>query len=246
MLRSYALAPETIRRFLRHAFWRFQGITTLSFLLFGLYLAWFGRPVNWSFAGPLVGIIALAYFFIIFFNYRQQIRILYSARYEIDEAGLAYRQLEANSMRLMRADLKEAQERKDGLQVETVEGVTLLVPYGLARDGDFDFRSTLQAWVGVKPLPPSQSAPRFWLFILEGVGALAILVFANSLWVIVPLIVFVIAFGAYTERRLAKVHDVPPGIVRMYNTAFSFLIFVIFMKACLVIFNLLLVMRTPY
>ena len=45
MLRTYAISPEKLRQMLRQLLLRFQGIITISFLLFGLYLALYG-PVR--------------------------------------------------------------------------------------------------------------------------------------------------------------------------------------------------------
>jgi hypothetical protein len=147
MLRSYALAPETIRRYIRRMFWRFQIITALSFLAFGLYLAFLARPVDWRAAAPLVGLIALVYFAIIFYYIRQQLRLLYSERFELDDGNITYRQGKKPPLHISRDDIVRVHERKDGIDIETSDPHTrLFIPYGLARDGDSDFRTTLQTW----------------------------------------------------------------------------------------------------
>src|SRR5574338_1164844 len=119
MLRIYALAPETLRRMMRRTFWRFQALVTASFLVFGLYLAFLAGPVRWQVAGPILILIALAYFFVIFFYYRVQLRVLYSARYEIDGSSISYRQAGQNVLRIMRTDIASVRVRKDGLWIET-------------------------------------------------------------------------------------------------------------------------------
>ena len=47
LLHTFALSPVTLNKFLRRSFWRFQLISTLSFLVFGVYLALNPQPVNW-------------------------------------------------------------------------------------------------------------------------------------------------------------------------------------------------------
>ena len=234
MLHTYALAPDTLRRMLRRVFWRFQIITTISFLAFGLYLAWFGQPVNWQLAGPAVGLIALAYFFILFLNYRQQLRILYSVRYEIDNSSITYRQHGQEPLRVMRADITAVQERNDGLWIETVSGSSnLLVPCGLARDGDDLVRRTLSSWTGLDPAQGYPRSPVATVVLIGLGGAILVLLFANNLWLILLFGLAILAYGLYTERRLVRTSDAAPGTVRMYNLAFSFLIFVIIMKSCI-------------
>lgn len=234
MLRSYALAPGTLRRFLRRMFWRFQLIVTISFLAFGLYLTWFSRPILWPRVLPIVVIIALAYFFVIFFNYRQQVRLLYSIRYELDGSSIIYRQVGQELRRLMRADIAQAQQRRDGLWIQNVDGtMNLLVPKGLARDGDEDFLQTLDAWVGVERKEEARPASKVGLLFFAVAAALIILIFINNLWVTVPLGVALFILGILLERRLERSQTVAPGTARMYSLAFSFLIFIIIMKSCM-------------
>jgi hypothetical protein len=242
MFRAYALAPETVQRFMRRLYWRFQAMVTLTFAIFGIYLAFLGGPVNWRAAGPIVAVIALAYFFIIFFNYRSQLRLLYSLRYEIDGSSITYRQVGQDPRRISRADITRVEERKDGLLVEMVdEGGALRIPYGLARGGDVDFRTTLGAWLGVVPVTARKRPSMRRLFLLGGGSALLVLLFANSLLVILPLLILVFLFGLYTERRVSLHPDAGPGAARMYNMAFSFVIFVILMKSCLLALTMALV-----
>ncbi len=233
MLRTYALAPDTIRRFLKRTFWRFQLIALLSFLGFSGYLALMSGPIQWDVAGPIVVIIALAYFFIIFFNIRQQLRSLYAIRYEIDDSSVIYRQQKQMPIQISRANILQVHERTDGIWIETTTPNTdLFVPFGLAREGDTDFYNTLQAWVKIQPLSRKR---RFsaWLWLFGLGGSLLVILFANNLWVIIPLGLFFLAFGAYAEQRLKRASNVPFTTIRMYNMAFSFLIVVITMKACL-------------
>lgn len=235
MLRVYALAPETLRGLMRGTFWRFQALVTASFLAFGLYLAFLSGPVRWQAAGPIVALIALAYFFVIFFFYRTQLRALYGARYEIDGSSIAYRQLGHDVLRIMRADITGVRARKDGLWIETSDPtVSLLVPYGLARDGDADFRDTLGAWTGIAPL---EARPRGMLGAQAALAvgaALLVVLFANSLTVILPLLAVVLVLGFRLEPRLSPMGERAVGQARMYTLAVNFLIFVILMKACLI------------
>lgn len=235
MFRTYALAPETVARILRGTIWRFQILVTLSFLVFGLYLALFAGPVRWSIAGPMVGMVALAYFFIIFFTYRTQLRLLYSIRYEIDGSSVIFRQLKQDPLRIMRADMVAVEPRSDGLLIHTVdEDGKLLIPYGLARNGDQDVLSTLEAWVGIHARAKRSRFPVRKMVIIGTGGALLILLFANSLLITLVLGVLVIVLGTFTERRLIHVKEAPPGEVQMYNMAFSFLVFILIMKSCFI------------
>ncbi len=235
MLRVYALAPETLRRIMRRTFWRFQALVTFSFLMFGLYLAFLGGPIRWEAAGPILVVIALAYFFAIFFFYRTQLRALYSARYEIDGSSIAYRQAGQDPLRIMRADIASVHVRKDGLWVETTDqSASLLIPRGLARDGDEDFRETLGAWVGVVPIEARPRAPLGPQFAIAIGGSLLVLLFANSLVIILPLLVAAVVMGFGLEQRLALEGERGAGHARMYSLAFNFLIFVILMKSCLI------------
>lgn len=234
MLRTYALSPDTLRRFLWRTLLRFQVIVTLSFLVFGLYLALFAKPVDWSFASLIMFVIGLAYFFIIFFNYRQQARMLFSVRYDIDGNSIIYRQRGQDVLRIMRADITYVLERGDGLWIETRDPrVRLLIPYGLARDGDADMLNTLQAWTEVERRADHRN-PLPWLLIIGLLGALLILLFANTLYLILPLGALLVAFALFTERRVGRNYPTFPGIVRMYSMAFSFLIFIILMKSCFI------------
>ena len=240
MLRSYALSPNTLRKILRNSFLRFLGNVTISFLVFGLYLALFNHPVKWSFAGPVVGVIAAAYLLIMFFNYRQQLRILFSARYELDGSSVIYRQLQKEQLRIMRADVTAVQERKNGLWIQTVDSrVSMLVPYGLARDGDADMRRTLDLWVGVSPRDREKRDPVIRPVVIGGVGGLLVLLFANNFWILLGIVVLIILYSIWIERRYGQAYDRYPGAMRSYNMAFSFLIFVILMKSCLIYFSML-------
>jgi hypothetical protein len=239
MLRAYALAPETIRRLLSRTFWRFQFIALLSFLGFAGYLAMMAGPIQWGVAGPILGLIAAAYFFIIFFNLRQQLRMLYSARYEIDDSSVVYRQIKQLPLHISRANIVKVSERPDGIWIETTSPKSnLFVPYGLARDGDLDIYNTLQLWVKVMPLERRRRIAS-WLLVFILASSLLVLLFANNLWLVLGLGLFILTFGTYAETRLRKNNSVPFTTIRMYNMAFSFLVIIIFMKACLIAFMVL-------
>jgi hypothetical protein len=236
MLRTYALAPNTIRRLLGRTFWRFQMIALASILGFSGYLALQEGPIQWGVAGPILGLIAMTYFFIMFFNMRQQLRTLYSARFEIDDSSVVYRQLKQLPQHISRANIVQVSERPDGIWIENTNPKSnLFIPYGLARDGDSDIFSTLQLWVKVEPLERRRRIGG-WLVVFGAVGALLVLLFANNLWLILSLGLFILAFGTYAEYRLRKNNSVPFTTIRMYNMAFSFLVIIIFLKACLIIF----------
>lgn len=243
MVRVFALAPETLRRILRRTLLRFQALVTVSFLAFALYLTFLSTPVRWQLAGPIVGIVALAYFLVIFFNYRQQLRLLYSIRYEMDHSAIIYRQANQAPLRLMRADVTGAVERKDGLWIETVDGAGLLILNGLARNGDQEMRSVVENWVEIRRAVPQQGAPFGRMVLIGLAGMLVVLLFANRLEIILPLGVLALVTGLYTERRLTRIQDAVPGRMRMYNMAFSFLIFVLIMKSCLIGMAMLMVTR---
>jgi hypothetical protein len=241
VLRTYALAPQTLRRLLRQTFWRFQIFVTASFLAFGLYLGLFSGPVRWQIAGPAVGVIALAYFFIIFNHYRQQLRILYSVRYEIDGSSIIYRQVSQAPIRISRADIRRVIILKNGLWVETVyAGQKLLIPYGLAREGDADFRATLEAWVEqIEGLPAARLDTRWRAWLPGFLAALLGLLFANSLWLILLVGAGALIYGLFIERRLFKNQDALAGSSRTYGMAFGFLFFILILKTCLISITLL-------
>ncbi len=233
MLRSYVLAPDTVRRFLRRTYWRFQVICGLSFLGFALYMIILNHPVDLQAAGPIFAVIALAYFFIIFFNYRQQLRTLYSARYEIDDSSITYRQVHQQPLHISRANIVNVQERDDGILIETTDpGILLFIPRGLAREGDSQFLSTLQAWTKVQSAPTKRGY-KLWLWVFGLIGSVLVLFFVNNLWLVLAMGIFILAFGLYAERRLKVFRQVSLGTVRMYSMAFSVLMLVIVMKACL-------------
>ncbi|RPJ47367.1 MAG: hypothetical protein EHM21_08205 [Chloroflexi bacterium] len=154
MVRSYALAPETVRRILRRTFWRFQLIAALSFIGFGLYLGFLARPVNWDLAAPMITLITIAYFAIIFYQFRRQLRLLYNERYELDDSSITYRQGKQRPLHIPRSDITGVLERGDGLTIQTARSrKALFIPNGLAREGDTDFRATLGTWVTIQPAP---------------------------------------------------------------------------------------------
>jgi hypothetical protein len=235
MFRTYALAPITVRRLLSWIFWRFQLLVTASFVGFAAYLGLFAKTVVWEAAITISTIIALAYFFVIFFHYRQQIRLLYSIRYEIDGSKIVYRQVGKEPLPVSRADIVKVHTRPNGLWIETATpGGGLFVPFGLSRDGDTDLRETLSAWTGteiIDELRQGQGA-RLWILVL--VGSLLVLLFANSLFLVIPAGALVLFLALYNERRFLRKPGINPGVVRMYNIAFSFFLFVILMKACLI------------
>jgi len=234
LLRTYALSPEALRGYLRRTFWRFQIIVTLSFLLFGLYLALFARPIRWVIVIPMLVVIALAYFFIIFLNYRHQMRVLYSVRIELDGSGVIYNQFGQEPLRISRADITQARERNDGLFIETVDPrLKMLIPNGLARDGDQAVRQDVAAWVKIKPNEASAREGLFWARMGAYGAAFMILLFVNQFWLAALLGLALFAYGSYTQARLNRVHFDSPGTVRFYSSALTFIIFIILMKSCL-------------
>jgi hypothetical protein len=257
MLRSYALAPETIRRLLRRSFWRFQVIAAISFVGFGLYLALRPGPVDWNSAGPMVALIAVVYFAIIFYQFRLQLRTLYNERYELDDSSITYRQGKQRPMHISRADIARALERSDGISIE-ISGshASLLIPRGLAREGDADFRATLGTWVTVQPVagidqPPWHRRFEVWAWGAVVVVALLVMFLFENLWLVAGLGVLVIAFAFVTDRqpgwsrrsaltqRLTDLVSENPNRIRVMNMAVGFLVFVILVKFCLISFTLL-------
>jgi hypothetical protein len=182
---------------------------------------------------PVVVVIALVYFVILFFNYRQQLRLLYSVRVDLDGSSIAYRQAGQEPQRVMRGAIARVLEHKDGYLIETSDPrFHLMIPNGLARDGDEAVRTALMTWSGIVPLPRHRSSePALSLFGF--VSAVFVLVFVNSLWIVIPLGIFIFFWGFYAERRLARASTVLPGTIRMYNSALAFLLFVILMKSCI-------------
>ena len=107
----------------------------------------------------------------------------------------------------------------------------MLVPTGLARDGDEVVRRAISAWAAIEPLDQT-NRPKSWLTFLGLVGGLGILLFANSLWVILPLGMVLLLYSIYFERRLLQNDNILPGVTRMYTTTFSFLIILVVLKSC--------------
>jgi hypothetical protein len=241
MLHTFSLSPETLRKYLLRTIWRFQLVVTLSFLLFGLYLAWLAGPLHMQAAVAITIIIALAYFFIIFFNYRQQIRLLYSVRVELDGSGIIYRQHNQEPLRISRADIIDVAEHPDGLLIQTTDSrIFMLIPFGLARDGDEVVRRMLQKWG--QAVPPSQPKRRSgrWQRFLGYFFALLIILFANNLMILIPFGVLLFVFVVHSERRLRQDYTALPGSNRMSGMAFSFLFFVLAMKSCIMFSSLLI------
>ena len=236
-MRTYPLAPETIRAYLLRTFWRFQLIVTVSFLVFGVFLTSSPRPIHWSWAVSLIVVIALSYFILIFYYYRRQMRVLYSLRIEIYPSYIILRQVWREPLFINRADVIEISEQIDGLHIKTNNSrIKMVVPYGLAREGDIDVRRELSNWLPIVPLPyrvSKTSRLTFWFSLLS---SLLILLFANTLWVALPLGMFLFIFGTYAEQRLNQTYKVEPYVTQSYSLAFSFLIFLILIKSCLLLF----------
>ena len=236
-MRTYPLAPETIRTYLLRAFWRFQLMVTVSFLVFGVFLTTSPNPIHWGWAVSLVVVIALSYFILIFYYYRRQMRVLYSLRIEIGSSYITLRQVWREPLFISRADVEEVSEQIDGLHIKTIDPrLKMVVPYGLAREGDEDVRRELANWLPIVPLPyrvSKTSRLTFWFSLL---ASLLILMFANSLWVALPLGAFLFIFGTYAEQRLNQTYKVEPYVTQSYSLAFSFLIFLILIKSCLLLF----------
>jgi hypothetical protein len=233
IMHTFALSPESVRKYLRRTLVRFQVFVTISFLLFGLYLAWFSGPIYWPAAITIMLLVALTYFLVIFYHYRQQVRQLYSIRFELDGSGIIYRERGADPLRISRADILRAKERKDGLWIESVDPrFDLLVPSGLSRNGDEVVRTMVQRWLPIEPLREPVGGRHRRLRYLIYLAAFIVLLYANSLWTILPLGAAVFVYGVTVETRLARAYQHIPGMQRMYSMAFSFLFFIIMMKSC--------------
>ena len=233
---TFPLAPETIRMMLLRSRLRAQLIVTITFLVFAVSVTSSGQPVNGWVVGGVIAVLFLADFATIFFSYRSQLRALYSVRIEINSRQVVFRQFNHEPVVINRADVEDLTETRDGLLITTPYArLKMLIPRGLAKNGDFEVRRILSEWA---PIDRRQIAGRrtswlmFWFSVLAG---LFILMFANSLLIAVPLGVFLFFFGTYAERRLNSTYDVDPRIIRSYSIAFSFLIVVVMMKSCLMV-----------
>ena len=88
--------------------------------------------------------------------------------------------------------------------------------------------------MGVVPIEARPRAPLGPQFAIAIGGSLLVLLFANSLVIILPLLVAAVVMGFGLEQRLALEGERGAGHARMYSLAFNFLIFVILMKSCLI------------
>lgn len=233
-MRTYALSPETLRGLLRQTIWRFQGIVTLSFLLLGLYLALFARPVYLPTALPIILIVALVYFLVIFFQYRQQLRLLYSIRVELDGSGIIYREARQEQKRISRADITRVRELKDGFWIQSVDpDLSLFIPFGLARDGDEQVRKDITSWTIIEPPVRQGSMKQRTISWIAWLAILLILLLANSLWVLIPAGVVLLVAGFMFAKRAQYLQEIEPGDHRTSTLVYSFLIFMVVMKSCL-------------
>jgi hypothetical protein len=209
-------------------------MVTFSYALFGLYLVLFAQPVRWSIVAPILAATSLAYFFLIFFHYRQQVRLLYSVRIELDGSGINYRVYGLEDVRISRADITSVFERPRGLLVQTIHNREVFLPSGLARDGDGMLREALGSWVTIHPLPQRLSVRRrMHLYLLA--GAALVLLFANTVWLVIPLVMMLLFLATVGENRLNRRHDFEPGMARLYGIAYTFVIFAVVMKSCLLV-----------
>jgi len=236
LLRVYALSPETLNRLLNRMLRQFFLVVTISFLIFGGYLASFGQDVNWPAALLITLFVSLAYFLLIFFQYRRQLRYLYSVRYEVDSSSITFKQAAHPAQRLNRADILSVEDRPDAFWIAAVDPrLNLRIPHGLARDGDEDLRRTFSSWVGVKKVEKEPRGPKVVLLSTGLAAAFAILVFVNTLQLILPLGLLIFVAGNYLEYRLKnheKNHE--PEMLRTYTMTFSFILFIIIMKSCMI------------
>lgn len=235
MLRIYALSPETLNRLLNRMLRQFLMVVTISFLIYGGYLASFGPDIHWPAALLITLLICLAYFLLIFFQYRQQLRLLYSVRYEIDSSSITFRQAAYPVQRINRADILSVEDRPDSFWIEAVDRrLNLRIPHGLARDGDEDLRRTFSTWVGVKKVVKEPRGAKVALLLTGFATAFVILLFVNTLQMILPLGLLIFVTGNFLEYRLKLEKNHEPGILRTYNMAFSFILFIIIMKSCMI------------
>lgn len=240
MLRTYFLSPETLRRMIRRAFWRFQFVVTATFLALCANFYLLGDPVNWNVAGPILIFLAFIYFLLIFINYQQQLRLLLSLRYEVDGNSISLRQIGHPTLSVFRADITAVNENDRGVQIYTANPrVHLLIPKGLSRNGDEDFHLTLIQW---HPDRFTQSTTNRWLSRSLWIGVpigLLIILFVNSLWLFWVAMVLVTGYTLFIEQLLMRALDTQPGYYRMVNLAFSFLFLIVIIKSCLMYFQLL-------
>jgi len=219
---------------LRRLFWRFQIVATVGFLLFGLYLALFARPIRWAIVIPILAVIGLAYFSIIFVHYRHQMRVLYSVRVELDGSGVIFNRYDQDPLRISRADIIRATERKDGLFIETIyPRLNMLIPNGLARDGDRAVREDVSAWVRIEPVNRRGYQGLYW--VRTGAYALAfiILLFVNQFWLSAGTGLLLFGYVVFAGSHFDRIYNITPGTARFYSSALVFVIFLVFMKFCL-------------
>lgn len=234
--RAFALAPRTIRRRLLRSVLRFQAIAGGSLLLFGAYLGLFAQPIQWRIVTPILLITALIYVLIAVVSYRFLLRTLYSVRVELDAAGVVYREGSALPQRIARADLTAVIERKDGyLLLGQNRKQAVLVPRGLENDGDAVLRKMLERWFVGNPTP-ARPLRAIWAARIIALGGSALaLLYANTIWWVSASAGFLLLYGLWAENRLIQRGERLQTVQRMYSLAFAFVLFMLSMKTCLIL-----------
>lgn len=240
MNRVYAISPRSLRKMLRRLVLRSHAVAAAGFVFFGLYLILFAPAVKPGLLFLILSIVALAYFLVIFFQYRHELRVLYSIRVEINPVGIIYREIKQLAVLITSQNYGGAEEQHRGLLVQLkVPPHELFIPHGLIGDGDFELRQILASWGPFRKLERRRLKLLFRLRLVSFTGAVLILLWINQMWVVVSLGVFLFLFGTYTEMRLMHVHSAEPGVTRLYSASYAFLVFTVLMKSCLLGFRLM-------
>ena len=208
-------------------------MVTLSFVLLGVYLLLGAKPIRIEVLAPILLIVCLVYFYVIFYQYRRQLRVLYSVRVKIDGNGITYFELGQKPKRVTKNDFISVEERQHGFWVTSAAHQNgIFLPIGLVSDGDAEVRGLIETWGPLRRLERHKNSVRVKLQWITFTGAAMILLYANHLWIVIALGIFLFAFGTYTEMRLIRVHDVEPGITRLYSASYAFIVFLICVKSC--------------
>ena len=232
-MKSYPLAPETIRRELRRAFIRFQIAVIFILMILAGYL-FADPPLRWGVGLPIFLVVLAVYGWITVIHFRRERNFLQALRVDVTDRDLRLYTASRPPAEVNREDVFAVQEMKNGLYVSTYDYHELTVPFGLDQDGDAQVRDTLSAWTWIRPIPAYRYLSDLPLFIGLLVSMI-VLVLVNSLTPALIVGGALVLYYLVVYLRVRWVYQVDPQVFRSYTMALFFMVFIILMKLCLLI-----------